>query len=76
MNTYRDFLQQLDELNVKRKAIGQDVLDHCLEIGLAKESLEANSCAQGNRTQNFDDEVEKLLLRVARDHSLRQIRVN
>ena len=29
MNAYRDFLQQLDELNVKRKTIGQDVLEPC-----------------------------------------------
>ena len=29
MNAYRDFLQQLDELNAKRKATGKEFLGAC-----------------------------------------------
>lgn len=47
-----------------------------VKSGWQKKALKPAHALKGNRTQYLDDEVEKLLLRVVRDHSLRQIRVN
>lgn len=47
-----------------------------VKSGWQKKSLKPAHGRKGNRTQCLDDEVERLLLKVVRDHSLKQIRVN
>ena len=43
---------------------------------LHREALKPAHALKGNRSNYIDDEVEKLLRRVVREYSLRQIRVN
>lgn len=47
-----------------------------VKSGWQKKALKPSHALKGNRIHYINDEVEKLLLRVVRDHSLRQIRVN
>ncbi|MEZ8639229.1 hypothetical protein AB4508_13495 [Vibrio splendidus] len=47
-----------------------------VKSGWQKKALKPAHARKGNRTQCLDDEVERLLLKVVRDHSLKQIRVN
>ena len=47
-----------------------------VKSGWQKKALKPAHARKGNRTLCLDNEVEKLLLKVVRDHSLKQIRVN
>lgn len=47
-----------------------------VKSGWQKKALKPAHARKGNRTQCLDDEVERLLLKVVRDHSLKLIRVN
>ena len=47
-----------------------------VKSGWQKKALKPAHALKGNRTHYIDPEAEKLLLRVVRDHSLRQIRAN
>lgn len=47
-----------------------------VKSGWQKKALKPAHARKGNRTQYLNDEVEKLLLRVVREHSLKKIRVN
>ncbi|MEZ8503721.1 hypothetical protein AB6D08_20645 [Vibrio splendidus] len=47
-----------------------------VKSGWQKKALKPAHARKGNRTQCLDDEVERLLLKVVREHSLKQIRVN
>ncbi|MGO2160980.1 MAG: hypothetical protein ACTH4J_11000 [Vibrio toranzoniae] len=47
-----------------------------VKSGWQKKALKPAHSLKGNRIHYINDEVEKLLLSVVRDHSLRQIRVN
>lgn len=47
-----------------------------VKSGWQKKALKPAHARKGNRTQCLDDEVERLLLKVVREHSLKKIRVN
>ena len=47
-----------------------------VKSGWKKKALKPAHARKGNRTQCLENEVEKLLFRVVREHSLKQIRVN
>ncbi|SBT13519.1 hypothetical protein [Vibrio celticus] len=70
------FSETIDDANPPSWRTLAEWVSVYVKSGWQKKVLKPAHARKGNRTQYLDDEVERLLLMVVRDHSLKQIRVN